>query len=123
MARWEALTRDSSAYLKKLVESGTDWAYLWGSAESNHFVRRRVRMGVCYVEAFRANGLSSAGTQVGTLPDGYKAANGSLGYLYIHGVSGVTGQLVVDRDGTINAWLSQSSDYCSGQVAFAISNP
>lgn len=69
MARWEALTRDSSAYLKKLVESGTDWAYLWGSAESNRFARRRVRMGVCYVEAFRANGLSSAGTQVGTLPD------------------------------------------------------
>lgn len=69
MARWEALARDSSAYLEKLVESGTDWANLWGSAESSRFVRWRVRMGACYVEAFRANGLSSAGTQVGTPPD------------------------------------------------------
>ena len=32
-------------------------------------MRWRVRMGVCYVEVFRANGLSSSGTQVGTLPD------------------------------------------------------
>ena len=60
---------NNAAYVKKLVDSGTEWAYLWGSAESNRFVRWRVRMGVCYVEVFRANGLSSSGTQVGTLPD------------------------------------------------------
>lgn len=58
---------DNSAYLKKLVESGTEWAYLWKDG-TDRFVRWRVLMGVCYLQAHRVNGLSSSGWKAGTLP-------------------------------------------------------
>lgn len=60
---------DNWAYLKKLVESSTDWAYLWSNAESSRFVRWRVLMGICYVEAVRVNGVGSGGWKAGTIPD------------------------------------------------------
>lgn len=58
---------DNSAYLKKLVESGTEWAYLWKDG-TDRFVRWRVLMGVCYLQAHRVNGVSSSGWKAGTLP-------------------------------------------------------
>lgn len=58
---------DNSAYLKKLVESGTEWAYLWKDG-TDHFVRWRVLMGVCYLQAHRVNDVSSSGWKAGTLP-------------------------------------------------------
>lgn len=58
---------DNSAYLKKLVESGTEWAYLWKDG-SDRFVRWCVRMGVCYLQARRVNGVKSSGWKAGTLP-------------------------------------------------------
>lgn len=58
---------DNSAYLKKLVESGTEWAYLWKD-DTDRFVRWRVLMGVCYLQAHRVNDVSSSGWQAGVLP-------------------------------------------------------
>lgn len=58
---------DNSAYLKKLVESGAEWAYLWKDG-TDRFVRWRVLMGVCYLQAHRVNGVSSSGWKAGTLP-------------------------------------------------------
>lgn len=58
---------DNSAYLKKLVESGTEWAYLWKDG-TDRFVRWCVRMGVCYLQAHRVNGVKSSGWKAGTLP-------------------------------------------------------
>lgn len=58
---------DNSAYLKKLVESGTEWAYLWKDG-TDCFVRWRVLMGVCYLQAHRVNDVSSSGWKAGTLP-------------------------------------------------------
>lgn len=58
---------DNSAYLKKLVESGTEWAYLWKDG-TDRFVRWRVLMGVCYLQAHRVNDVSSSGWKAGTLP-------------------------------------------------------
>ena len=46
----------------------TDWTYLWGSLANNRYVRWCVRMGVCYVEVTRVNGVTSSGWQAGKLP-------------------------------------------------------
>ena len=54
--------------LLELAAADTGWTYLWGSLESNRYVRWCVRMGVCYVEATRVNGISSSGWKAGTLP-------------------------------------------------------
>ncbi len=54
--------------LLTLAATTTAWAYLWGSSESNRFVRWCVRMGVCYLQAHRVNGVSSSGWKAGTLP-------------------------------------------------------
>lgn len=59
---------DNWAYLKNLVESSTEWAYLWGSSGSNRFVRWCVRIGVCHLQAYRVNGITSSGWQAGVLP-------------------------------------------------------
>ena len=45
----------------------TEWAYLWRDG-SDRFVRWCVRMGVCYLQAHRVNGVKSSGWKVGTLP-------------------------------------------------------
>lgn len=63
------LSVDNWAYVKKLVESSTEWAYIWSNAESSRFVRWRVLMGICYVEAVRVNGVGSGGWKAGTIPD------------------------------------------------------
>lgn len=60
---------DNGAYLKNLVESSTEWSYIWSNAESDRFVRWRVLMGICYVEAVRVNGVGSGGWKAGTIPD------------------------------------------------------
>lgn len=54
--------------LLSLAATTTEWAYLWGSAASNRFVRWRVLMGVCYLQAYRVNGLNSSGWIAGNLP-------------------------------------------------------
>lgn len=59
---------DNWDYVKELVESSNEWAYLWGSSYSNRFVRWCVRMGVCYLQAYRVNGITSSGWQAGVLP-------------------------------------------------------
>lgn len=64
-----AIAVDNWAYVKKLVESSTEWAYIWSNAESSRFVRWRVLMGICYVEAVRVNGVGSGGWKAGTIPD------------------------------------------------------
>lgn len=64
-----ALSVDNGAYIKKLVESSTEWAYLWGDVVSDRFVRWRVLMGTCYVEAYRVDGVASGGWKAGTIPD------------------------------------------------------
>lgn len=63
------LSVDNWAYVKKLVESSTEWAYIWSNAESSRFVRWRVLMGICYVEAVRVNDVGSGGWKAGTIPD------------------------------------------------------
>ena len=63
------LSVDNWAYVKKLVESSTEWAYIWSNAESDRFVRWRVLMGICYVEAIRVNDVGSHGWKAGTIPD------------------------------------------------------
>ena len=45
----------------------TEWAYLWRDG-SDRFVRWCVRMGVCYLQAHRVNGVKSSGWKAGTLP-------------------------------------------------------
>lgn len=60
---------DNGDYIKKLVESSTEWAYIWSNADSSRFVRWRVIMGICYVEAVRVNGIGSVGWKAGTIPD------------------------------------------------------
>lgn len=60
---------DNWDYVNKLVESSTEWAYIWSNAEHSRFVRWRVLMGICYVEAYRVNGVSSGGWKAGTIPD------------------------------------------------------
>ena len=62
------LSVDNAAYVKELVDSGTEWAYLWDSSDHDRFVRWRVLMGVCYLQAYRVNNLKSSGWTVGTLP-------------------------------------------------------
>lgn len=54
--------------LLTLAATTTAWAYLWGSSVSNRFVRWCVRMGVCYLQAYRVNGITSSGWQAGVLP-------------------------------------------------------
>lgn len=54
--------------LLTLAATTTAWAYLWGSSGSNRFVRWCVRMGVCYLQAHRVNGVTSSGWKAGTLP-------------------------------------------------------
>lgn len=54
--------------LLTLAATTTAWAYLWGSAVSNRFVRWRVLMGVCHLQAYRVNGITSSGWQAGVLP-------------------------------------------------------
>ena len=60
---------DNWAYVNELVESSTEWAYIWSNAESSRFVRWRVLMGICYVQAIRVNGVGSGGWKAGTIPD------------------------------------------------------
>lgn len=62
------LSVDNWDYVKKLVESSTEWTYLWGSSGSYRFVRWCVRMGVCHLQAYRVNGITSSGWQAGVLP-------------------------------------------------------
>lgn len=66
---------DNGAYLKNLVESSTEWSYIWSNAESDRFVRWRVLMGICYVEAVRVNGVGSGGWKAGTIPDSALPSN------------------------------------------------
>lgn len=54
--------------LLTLAATTTAWAYLWGSAVSDRFVRWRVLMGVCHLQAYRVNGITSSGWQAGVLP-------------------------------------------------------
>lgn len=103
------------ARVKKLTSSSVSsdantgvWFYEWGP--------------IGIVQA-RLVTVKSVGSRLGTLSDGYRPLKSALGYLYIQGVNGVTGQIVVDTDGTVNAWLNQTNSYRSGQVVFAISSP
>ena len=53
--------------LLSIAATTTGWTYLWRDG-SDRFVRWCVRMGVCYLQAHRVNGLSSSGWKAGTLP-------------------------------------------------------
>lgn len=116
-----ARIRDSGAYVKKLVESGTEWAYLWGSSDSNRFVRWRVLMGVCFVEAFRVDGITSSGWQAGTIPDSalpsrslYYAAtawrDNDTAQIWVGGLkeSGAKGQVWLYSNGSNDIFCSAS---------------
>lgn len=66
--------------------------------------------------------VAAGGTDFGHLPGGEVPRGGVevLGYLYIQGVAGSCGQVRVGRDGKVSMWMSEASDYCSGQVVFLV---
>nr|DAG59451.1 MAG TPA: tail protein [Caudoviricetes sp.] len=63
---------------------------------------------------------SSTNAKTYKLPNNYKPLKQTLGYLYIRGVSGSSGQILVETDGTVNTWIESSSNYCSGEVVFIL---
>lgn len=54
------------------------------------------------------------------LPNNYKPLRETLGYLYIRGVSGSSGQLLVETDGTVRTWMGDDNNYCSGETVFIL---
>lgn len=101
-----AIAVDNGAYLKKLVESSTEWAYIWSNAESDRFVRWRVLMGICYVEAIRVNDVGSHGWKAGTIPDSALPSHS----LY-------TAACDWHRNNTAQIWVGGlSSTDCRGEV-------
>ena len=114
---------DNSAYLKKLVESGTEWAYLWKD-DTDRFVRWRVLMGVCYLQAHRVNDVSSSGWKAGTLPASVRPDH-SLWQPATSRQENNTAQLWVggteESDGGGPVWLyNNGSGYVSGIMSWPI---
>lgn len=114
---------DNSAYLKKLVESGTEWAYLWKDG-TDRFVRWRVLMGVCYLQAHRVNDVSSSGWKAGTLPASVRPDH-SLWQPATSRQENNTAQLWVggteESDGGGPVWLyNNGSGYVSGIMSWPI---
>lgn len=114
---------DNSAYLKKLVESGTEWAYLWKDS-TDRFVRWRVLMGVCYLQAHRVNDVSSSGWKAGTLPASVRPDH-SLWQPATSRQENNTAQLWVggteESDGGGPVWLyNNGSGYVSGIMSWPI---
>lgn len=114
---------DNSAYLKKLVESGTEWAYLWKDG-TDRFVRWRVLMGVCYLQAHQVNGVSSSGWKAGTLPASVRPDH-SLWQPATSRQENNTAQLWVggteESDGGGPVWLyNNGSGYVSGIMSWPI---
>ena len=112
---------DNWAYVKNLVESSTDWEYIWRNAESDRFVRWRVLMGICYVEAVRVNGVGSGGWKAGTIPDSalpsnslYTAAcewnNNNTAQIWVGGLSSTEsrGEVWLYNNGTEDVYGSVS---------------
>ena len=54
------------------------------------------------------------------LPNNYKPLRQTLGYLYIRGVYGSSGQILVETDGMVHTWMGRDNDYCAGEVAFIL---
>lgn len=63
---------------------------------------------------------SSANAKTYKLPNNYKPLKQTLGYLYIRGVSGSSGQILVETDGAVHTWIGSDSNYCSGEVVFIL---
>lgn len=112
---------DNGAYIKKLVESSTDWSYIWRNSDSSRFVRWRVIMGICYVEAVRVNGVGSGGWKAGTIPDSalpsdslYTAAcerhNNNTAQIWVGGLSSTDsrGEVWLYNNGTEDVFGSVS---------------
>ena len=115
---------DNWAYVKNLVESSTEWAYIWSNAESNRFVRWRVLMGTCYVEAYRVNDVGSGGWRAGTIPESVLPSN-SLYTAACDGHKNNTAQIWVggmsETDTRGEVWLyNNGTDYMYGSVSWPI---
>ena len=63
---------------------------------------------------------SSTNAETYKLPNNYRPLKQTLGYLYIRGVYGSSGQILVEVDGTVHTWMGSSSNYCSGEVVFIL---
>ena len=63
---------------------------------------------------------SSTNAETYKLPNNYKPLKQTLGYLYIRGVSGSSGQILVETDGTVHTWIGSSNNYCAGEVVFIL---
>ena len=63
---------------------------------------------------------SSTNAKTYKLPNNYKPLRQTLGYLYARGVSGSSGQILVETDGTVHTWIGSSSNYCAGEVVFIL---
>ena len=101
----------------------TEWAYLWRDG-TDRFVRWCVRMGVCYLQAHRVNGLSSSGWKAGTLPASVRPDH-SLWQPATPRQENNTAQLWVggteESDGGGPVWLySNGSDDVSGIMSWPI---
>lgn len=101
----------------------TEWTYLWKNG-SDRFVRWCVRMGVCYLQAHRVNGLSSSGWKAGTLPASVRPDH-SLWQPATPRQENNTAQLWVggteESDGGGPVWLySNGSDDVSGIMSWPI---
>lgn len=109
--------------LLTLAATTTAWAYLWRDG-SDRFVRWRVLMGVCYLQAHRVNGLSSSGWKAGTLPASVRPDH-SLWQPATPRQENNTAQLWVggteESDGGGPVWLySNGSDDVSGIMSWPI---
>ena len=63
---------------------------------------------------------SSTNAKSYKLPNNYNPLRQTLGYLYIRGVYGSSGQIVVETDGSVHTWIGDSSNYCAGEVVFIL---
>lgn len=110
--------------LLSVSNSVSKW-HLWTSNidSSPNFGVNFYKWGPIGIIQFAFVTVANGGSKFGTLPNGYKPAVFSLGYLYTQGVQASNGQITVDTDGSVNAWTSSASDYKSGQVVFMIANP
>lgn len=109
--------------LLTLAATTTAWAYLWRDG-SDRFVRWRVLMGVCYLQAHRVNGLSSSGWKAGTLPASVRPDH-SLWQPATPRQENNTAQLWVggteESDGGGSVWLyNNGSDDVSGIMSWPI---
>ena len=104
-----------------------------GNGDSSHYVTevapgiRLVRAGtvgivqVDYAD-FRPEKTIIRVAELGVRPVPIGGSGEYTGYMYVRGVAGTLGQLSVNAEGVLCAWVDRTADaFWSGQVVFAVS--